>query len=414
MRTAKEWKEKWRLEVLERMDLSRDVSDEEIMETIDRIILEKKKEVYFTIKERKLIRKELFYSIRKLDMLQELVDSPEITEIMVNGTQNVFVERGGSIFQWENKFEEKEKLEDVIQQIVAKTNRVVNETSPIVDTRLEDGSRVNAVLSPVALNGPILTIRRFPDNPFSMEQLIQYGSLSQEAADFLRLLVIAKYNIFISGGTGSGKTTFLNALAQYIPEDERIITIEDSAELQIRGIPNLVSLETRNKNNEGCREITIRDLIKASLRMRPDRIIIGEVRGGEALDMLQAMNTGHDGSLSTGHGNSSQDMLSRLETMVLMGSDLPLQAIRRQISGGIDIIIHLGRIRDKSRKVLEITEVIGYKNKEIVISPIFMFEETGEDENHRVSGKFKKTGELFHTGKWKAAGLYNRARGDTV
>ena len=217
MRTAKEWKEKWRLEVLERMDLSRDVSDEEIMETIDRIILEKKKEVYFTIKERKLIRKELFYSIRKLDMLQELVDSPEITEIMVNGTQNVFVERGGSIFQWENKFEEKEKLEDVIQQIVAKTNRVVNETSPIVDTRLEDGSRVNAVLSPVALNGPILTIRRFPDNPFSMEQLIQYGSLSQEAADFLRLLVIAKYNIFISGGTGSGKTTFLNALAQYIP-----------------------------------------------------------------------------------------------------------------------------------------------------------------------------------------------------
>lgn len=270
MRTAKEWKEKWRLEVLERMDLSRDVSDEEIMETIDRIILEKKKEVYFTIKERKLIRKELFYSIRKLDMLQELVDSPEITEIMVNGTQNVFVERGGSIFQWENKFEEKEKLEDVIQQIVAKTNRVVNETSPIVDTRLEDGSRVNAVLSPVALNGPILTIRRFPDNPFSMEQLIQYGSLSQEAADFLRLLVIAKYNIFISGGTGSGKTTFLNALAQYIPEDERIITIEDSAELQIRGIPNLVSLETRNKNNEGCREITIRDLIKASLRMRPE------------------------------------------------------------------------------------------------------------------------------------------------
>ena len=390
------------------------LSDEELEEKVEEVAEQYLQGRYLPIEQRVFIVEQVYSSIRGFGLLDSIIKDDTITEVMINGPGHIFIEQDGRLRQLDKQFESQRKLEDVIQRIVAMAGREVNQANPICDTRLPDGSRVNVVLPPIARYGPTVTIRKFSSDPMTMEKLIRYGSITEEIADNLELLVKAKYNIFISGGTGSGKTTFLNALSNYIPKDERVITIEDSAELQIMGVENLVSLETRNANTSGSGEITIRDLIKASLRMRPERIVVGEVRGGEALDMLQAMNTGHDGSLSTGHGNSSQDMLSRLETMVLMGSDLPLQAIRRQISGGIDIIIHLGRIRDKSRKVLEITEVIGYKNKEIVISPIFMFEETGEDENHRVSGKFKKTGELFHTGKWKAAGLYNRARGDTV
>lgn len=358
-----------------------------------------------SVLEREQLGKELFYAIRKLDILQELVDDPDITEIMINGTDNIFIERQGRLQIWNKSFHEKEKLEDVIQQIVAKCNRTVNEANPIVDARLENGSRVNIVLAPVALNGPIVTIRRFSDDPITMSKLLQFGSITEEAVAFLKNLVFAGYNIFISGGTGSGKTTFLNALSEFIPKEERIITIEDSAELQIRGVPNLVRMETRNANVEGCQEITIRDLIKSSLRMRPDRIVVGEVRGAEALDMLQCLNTGHDGSLSTGHANSAKDMLSRLETMVLMGMDLPLSAIRRQMASGIDIIVHLGRLRDKTRKVLEIVEVTGFENQEIVIQPLYLFQETGEDETGKVQGQLTKVGELEHKEKWKSAGL---------
>ena len=346
----------------------------------------------------------IFFSIRKLDMLQELIDDSSVTEIMINGTDSVFVEKDGKLSQWEETFESREKLEDVIQQIVAGCNRVVNEATPIVDARLENGSRVNVVLPPVALNGPILTIRRFPDKPIGMEDLISYGSISQEVADFLQKLVEAKYNILISGGTGSGKTTFLNALSQYIPKSERIISIEDSAELQIQGIKNLVRLETRNANVEDCKEITIRDLIKSSLRMRPDRIIVGEVRGGEAIDMLQCLNTGHDGSLSTAHANSGKDLLARLETMVLMGIELPIVAIQRQIAAGIDIIVHLGRLRDRTRKVLEILEVVGYEQGEIQTKSLYEFEEA-EEKGGIILGRLEKREALGHLEKWKAAGI---------
>jgi pilus assembly protein CpaF len=294
----------------------------------------------------------------------------------------------------------------VIQQIVADCNRVVNEASPIVDARLQNGARVNVVLNPVALNGPIVTIRRFPDKPITMEDLISFGSITPEVCEWLRKLVEAKYNIFISGGTGSGKTTFLNALSNYIPAEERIITIEDSAELQIRNIPNLVRMETRNANVEGCQEITIRDLIKTSLRMRPDRIIVGEVRGGEAFDMMQCLNTGHDGSMSTGHANSSKDMLSRLENMILMGIEIPLAAIKQQIASGIDIIIHLGRLRDKSRKVLEIVEVLGYEDGDILLQPLYQFVEEGEDRDGKILGALQKKGELTYVEKLQSAGLW--------
>ncbi|MDD2968553.1 MAG: ATPase, T2SS/T4P/T4SS family, partial [Lachnospiraceae bacterium] len=304
-----------------------------------------------------------------------------------------------------DNFRSKEKLEDVIQQIVAKCNRVVNESSPIVDARLTNGSRVNVVLSPVALNGPILTIRRFPEKPIEMKDLVRIGSLSKDVEEFLKKLVYAKYNILISGGTGSGKTTFLNALSEFIPKDERIITIEDSAELQIRGIPNLVRLETRNANIEECKEISIRDLIKTALRMRPDRVIVGEVRGGEAIDMLQCFNTGHDGSISTAHANSAKDMLARLETMALMGMDLPLSAIQRQIASGVDIIIHLGRIRDKSRKVLEIAEICGYENGEILIETLYSFQENESKAGEPISGELVRRNELKNAEKWMAAGL---------
>lgn len=391
-------------EVRLQIDLSREVSDEEIENMIDEKIVKIGRRKALSLDERQELGKLIFHSIRKMDVLQELIDSDDVTEIMINGIDNIFIEKGGRIYKWDKCFESKEKLEDVIQQIVAKCNRTVNEASPIVDARLENGSRVNIVLAPIALNGPIVTIRRFPSNPITMTDLLNFGSITTQAASELEKLVIAGYNIFISGGTGSGKTTFLNALSHYIPKSERIITIEDSAELQIQGIGNLVRLETRNANVEGTREISIRDLIKSSLRMRPDRIIVGEVRGSEAIDMLQALNTGHDGSLSTGHANSSKDMLARLETMVLMGMDLPLAAVRRQIASGVDIIVHLGRLRDKSRRVLEISEIIGYEDGEIITQPIYEFVETGE-ENGRIQGNLEKINELVHVDKLLAAGL---------
>ncbi|MCI9464775.1 MAG: CpaF family protein [Lachnospiraceae bacterium] len=389
------------------IDYSREISDDEMKELIDGLLTGEGKRIPLSLSEKEKLRKELFFAVRKLDVLQELVDDTQITEIMINGPEHIFIEKKGRLSRLEQKFESKEKLEDVIQQIVAACNRVVNEASPMVDARLENGARVNVVLSPVALNGPIVTIRRFPDKPIAMEDLLTFGSVTREVCGFLQKLVKAKYNIFISGGTGSGKTTFLNALSNYIPEDERIITIEDSAELQILNIPNLVRMETRNANVEGCQEITIRDLIKTSLRMRPDRIIVGEVRGGEAFDMMQCLNTGHDGSMSTGHANSSKDMLNRLENMILMGMDLPLNAIRQQIASGIDIIIHLGRLRDKSRKVLEIVEVLGFEAGEILLKPLYSFTETGEDEDGKVRGILKKKGELTYVEKLKSAGLYS-------
>lgn len=361
--------------LMEKLDLSRELSDEEILETIDGLILNKMRESCIALKEKVQLRQELFYSVRKLDVLQELVEDETVTEIMVNGPDTIFIERDGKLVRWPKAFTSKEKLEDVIQQIVGRCNRVVNESMPIVDARLDNGARVNAVIQPVALNGPILTIRRFPDRPITMEKLIDLGSITRECAQFLACLVKARYSMVIGGGTGSGKTTFLGALSEYIPKDERLITIEDNAELKIQGIANLVRLEAKMANVEGGASIEIRDLIRTALRMRPDRIIVGEVRGGEAVDMLQALNTGHDGSLSTAHANSSRDMLSRLETMTLMGVELPLEAIRRQIASGVDILVHLGRLRDKTRKVLEVTEVCGFEENEIKIRPLFRWKE---------------------------------------
>ena len=361
--------------LMERLDLARELSDEEILEEIDELILGRMREYCLSLKEKVQLRQELFHSVRKLDVLQELIEDETVTEIMVNGPDAIFVERAGKLKKWDKTFTSGEKLEDVIQQIVGKCNRVVNESMPIVDARLDNGARVNAVIRPVALNGPILTIRRFPDTPITMEKLISFGSLPPECAEFLAALVRARYSMVIGGGTGSGKTTFLGALSNYIPPDERLITIEDNAELKIQGIANLVRLEAKMANMEGATSITIRDLIKTALRMRPDRIIVGEVRGGEAVDMLQALNTGHDGSLSTAHANSASDMLSRLETMTLMGVDLPLEAIRRQIASGVDILIHLGRMRDKSRKVLEITEICGFENHEIKTRTLYRWQE---------------------------------------
>lgn len=395
---------KIRAQVLKEIDVSREMTDNEILEIIDEKIVEAAKEIYLSLSEKDSLRADLFNSMRKLDILQELIDDDSVTEIMVNGVESIFIERAGRLYKWEQSFESREKLLDVIQQIVSKTNRVVNEAVPIVDSRLENGARVNAVLSPIAINGPILTIRRFPDNPIGIEELLRWDSITKEAAEFLEKLVIAGYNIFISGGTGSGKTTFLNALSNFIPKDERIITIEDSAELQIVGIDNLVRLETRNSNTEGLNAITIRDLIKSALRMRPSRIIVGEVRGTEAIDMIQSLNTGHSG-LSTGHANSAKDMLSRLETMILMGMDMPLNAVRRQLTSAIDIIVHLGRLRDKSRRVLEISEITDFIDGEIIVSPIYEFEETGEEESGRILGALNKTGELKFINKLASAGI---------
>lgn len=392
--------------VSERLDLTRDLDDDEIRAVITEVIAEKSHEKYLSLSEKKQIMDGIFNSMRGLDALQPLVDDPSVTEIMINGPEDIFIEQNGRLFKKNVKFDSEEKLQNVIQNIVAKVNRTVNESTPIVDARLQDGSRVNVVLPPIALNGPTVTIRKFPENPMTVEQLIAYKSITPEVAEFLERCVKAKYNIFISGGTGSGKTTFLNAMSNFIPHDERVITIEDSAELQIRGVDNLVRLETRNANMEGKGEITIRDLIKSSLRMRPERIVVGEVRGAEALDMLQAMNTGHDGSLSTGHANSTKDMLSRLETMVLTGAQIPLEAIRQQIASAVDLIIQLSRLRDKSRRTVEITEVLGFENGEIMLNPLYQFVETGEDENHKIIGSLQRTeNAMVNTQKFASAGL---------
>lgn len=398
-------KQELREKIRGQMDYARDYGDEEVEDMIDEELLGNDKCVLMPVEQRRRLKKELFDSMRRLDILQIFVEDQSVTEIMINGMDHIFVEREGRITPLELTFESKDRLKDVIQQIVAGCNRVVNEASPVVDARLEDGARVNVVMDPIALNGPIVTIRRFPKNPITMEQLLSFGAISKEAVDFLEKLVKAHYNIMISGGTGSGKTTFLNALSAFIQKDERIITIEDSAELQLMGVDNLVRLETRNGNVDGCKEITIRDLIKTSLRMRPDRIIVGEVRGAEAMDMLICLNTGHDGSMSTGHANSARDMLSRLENMVLMGMELPLSAIRQQIASGLDLIVHLGRLRDKSRKVLEIAEVLGYEDGRVELSTIYAFEEQGQAADGTVLGKLVKKGELRHGEKLKEAGL---------
>lgn len=385
---------KLREEVMKKIDVSTEISDDRVKEIVDEVILEYGNEKGLSVREKYRLQKEIYDSIRGLDILEELLEDKNITEIMINGPDNIFIEKDGRIEKYNNRFSSKEKLVDIIQQIVSGVNRRVNESSPIVDSRLSDGSRVNVVLNPVAINGPVVTIRKFPEYSITMKKLIEIGSISLNVADFLRLLVNAKYNIFISGGTGSGKTTFLNVLSNYIPGDERIITIEDSAELQIQSVDNLVRMEVRQANDEGENGIDIRALIKSSLRMRPDRIIVGEVRGAEALDMLQAMNTGHDGSLSTGHGNSPKDMLNRLETMVLMGVDMPLKAIKSQIASGIDIIVHLGRLRDRTRKVLEIVEITGFNGEEILTNTIYRFEEDNIEGTNKgiVKGKLKWTG----------------------
>lgn len=369
--------------VVEEMDFTKEMSEEEIYSAIDDAMLKVSERTALPISDILILRNECYNSLKKYDVIQEFLEDEEITEIMINGTSDVFVEKGGALIKTGKAFESTEKLEDVIQQMVSGCNRSVNEASPIADARLSTGERVNIVLNPVAINGPIVTIRRFPKNPITMKKLIEIGSLTEEAAEFLKKLVAAKYNIFISGGTGTGKTTFLNALSMYIPDDERIITIEDSAELQLLDAKNLVRLETRSNSTEGCEQISIRDLIRAALRMRPDRVIVGECRGEEAVDMLQAMNTGHDGSLSTGHANSARDMLARLETMVLMGMDIPLGAIRSQIESGIDIFVHLGRLRDKRRVVLEISETAGIRDGEIELHRLY---EWKKDRTVKVSG----------------------------
>ena len=385
--------------LLESIDYSRESSDEEIRDLIDEMLIRESREQPLSLLERGRLRKELFHAVRKLDVLQELVDDKTVSEIMVNGAGKIFIERNGKTQAWERRFEKPEQLEDIIQQIVGRVNRVVNVSSPIVDARLEDGSRVHIVLPPVSLNGPVVTIRKFPE-PITMEKLIRFGAVTEEAAGFLKELVGAGYNIFISGGTNSGKTTFLNALSSFIPPQERVITIEDSAELQITQVPNLVRLETRNANTEGEGEITMSQLIRASLRMNPTRIIVGEVRGRETLDMLQAMNTGHDGSLSTGHGNSARDMLSRLETMVLMAAELPLPAIRSQIASALDIMVHLGRLRDGSRKVLSIAEIGGCTDGEVEMESLYEYD--------RKTGRLEAKGLLKNREKLGAAGYCQR------
>ena len=401
--------------VHQRLDMSTELSDEAIGDVIDDVIMEKSRNMYMSSVTKLTLRQELFNAIRRLDLLQELIDDKSVSEIMVNGADSIFYERNGKIYTWDRHFESREKLEDVIQQIVSRSNRQVNESVPIVDARLSDGSRVNVVLDPVALNGPILTIRKFPEEAITMEKLIEWESLSQEAADYLKILVQAGYNIFISGATSTGKTTFLNVLADYIPKTERVITIEDSAELQLHDIANLVRMEVRQADAEGVSSVTLRDLIKASLRMRPDRIIVGEVRGPEALDMIQSMNTGHDGSLSTGHANSPEDMLSRIETMILMGSDMPLPAIRKQIASSIDIIIQLGRLRDRSRRVTEITEVLSCDQNGYVLNKLFQFNERDDllretsvygNAPEKVRGGLDRTGyRLMNRRKLRAAAL---------
>lgn len=407
-----------REEVINRINVAGDIDDEGIYEIIDEVILTNRQGKELSVREKCDLKRELFDSIRGMDILEEILKDADVTEIMINGPDHIFIEKNGIIVKLESKFSSKQRLDDVIQQMVSDVNRRVNESTPIADSRLKDGSRVNVVLAPISIDGSAVTIRKFPQNRITIEKLIEIQSITFEAASFLKMLVKSGYNIFISGGTGSGKTTFLNALSNFIPADERIITIEDSAELQLQNIDNLVRLEARQANLEGENGISIRDLIRSSLRMRPDRIVVGEVRGAEALDMLQAMNTGHDGSLSTGHANSPKDMLSRLETMVLMGVDMPLSAIKGQIAAGIDIIVHLGRLRDKSRKVLEIVEVMDYRGGEIEINTLFKFEEESvfdDNKNMKVKGslKWQKNGlkntlKLLNSGFYKEAERYGR------
>lgn len=393
-----------REKILAEIDLTRELADEEVYRSVEETVDRYARKRILSLKEREKLEQVLFNSMRKLDVLQELLEDEEITEIMVNGTEHIFYEKKGQLYQSEKRFSSGEKLNDVIQQIAGGSNRMINEASPIVDARLSDGSRVNIVLEPIALDGSAISIRKFPKEPVRMTDLIAWGTLTAEAAETLKALVEAGYNIFISGGTGSGKTTFLNALSQYIPVDARIITIEDSAELQLLDKPNLVRLEARNRNTSGVVPVTIRDLIRTALRMRPTRIIVGECRGAEAMDVLWAMNTGHDGSLSTGHANSCRDMLGRLETMVLMGMDLPLAAIRSQVASGIDILVHLGRLRDKSRKVLSIAEIAGISDGEIQLNELFHFVENGNVKD-RVCGQLVRTGQLLHTEKCELAGV---------
>ncbi len=395
-----------RKKVLETLEYEGEASDERIEELVSKTISEEMKNDFLPYHRRILLGQEIFNSLRKLDILQNLIDNPAVTEIMVNGPEAIFIEENGRLRRLKQQFESEEKLKNIIQMVVGKCNRVVNDMSPIVDARLENGSRVNVVLNPVALNGPILTIRRFPEKPFDMQKLEEMGAVTREVADFLKKLVVAGYNILVSGGTGSGKTTFLNALSGFIPKDERIITIEDSAELQLLGIDNLIRMETKNANTEMGKAITIRDLIKTSLRMRPDRIIVGEVRGEEAMDMIcSAMNCGHDGSMSTVHSNSAADTLLRVETMILMAAQIPVQAIRRQVSSGIDIIVHLGRMRDKTRKVLEIVEIIGMEGESIVVNPLYEFRENNNSSSEQVIGNLVKVGELRDVAKMQAAGI---------
>lgn len=390
--------------VMLNMDMSKETGEEELQEIIRSVLDEAAKEEFLSLSEKIRISRELFNAFRRLDILQDLIEDDTVTEIMVNGTENIFYEKGGRIFRTDRHFISEDRLNDVIQQIVGSANRYVNETSPIVDARLSDGSRVNVVLKPVAVNGPIMTIRKFPKEAITMKQLVRMGSLTEEAAEFIEILVKSKYNIFVSGGTGAGKTTFLNAMSDYIPKDERIITIEDNAELQIRGVDNLVSLESRNANLEGEGAVSIRDLIKSALRMRPDRIIVGEVRGEETVDMISsAMLNGHSGSMSTGHANNPADMLHRLETMMMMGIDLPLQAIQRQIASALDVIIHLGRLRDKSRRVLQIEEILGYEEGRIQTKTLYEFREEGM-EDEKVKGSIVKVSEIENRGKLMAAG----------
>lgn len=402
--------EELKKQILERVDLSREVSDEEIQELIDEVVLFCGKERHLSLNERCRIKRELFYALRKMDVLQELLEEKSVTEIMVNGTDGIFLEKNGKLSRWEKSFSSKERILDIIQQITGACNRVVNEAFPIVDARLENGDRVHVVLPPVAVNGPIITIRRFPEEPVTMQKLLELESLSEEEAEFLKKAVQAGYSILVAGGTGSGKTTFLNVLAGHIPQDERVIVIEDTAELQIRNVPNLVRLETRDGGAEDCREISMRDLIKAALRMRPTRLIIGEVRGAEAFELLTCLNTGHDGSLSTCHANSTADTVTRLETMVLMGMELPLQAIRRQIASGVDLIVYLGRLRDKSRRLLEITEVTGMEGEQVELNPLFLFRVTGE-RNGKICGIQERVGEMKQIEKFQRAGMWQTEKG---
>ena len=392
-------------EVLEALDLLEEVTDEQVLEVIDKVLKTSVLSRTMSLNERCALRQDLFHSIRRLDILEELLADDSVTEIMINGENGIFLEREGNLEAYTGEKISKERLEELVVRITGMSNRMINEASPLADARLGDGSRVHVAIAPIALDGIVVTIRKFPKQAITLEELLERESFNREVAEFLEKAVKAKYNIFVSGSTGSGKTTLLNVLSDFIPKNERIITIEDTAELQIRNVANLVRLEARSSVVEGCKEITIRDLLRASLRMRPDRLVIGEVRGMETVDMLQAFNTGHQGSLSTGHGNSTKDMLYRLETMVLMGMEIPAVAVRRQLASGIDLMIHLGRLRDKRRVLLEISEIAGYENDEIMLNPIFTFEETGVDAAGKILGTWKKVGELKHKEKLRMAGF---------